>query len=528
MVPHHQVDHSSRITLRHHSGSSQEPADNAVDVCLVVEGCYPYRRGGVSNWVDTLLRDQAALSFAVISIQPPGLELPPLYSLPSNVRAFHRLPLGPTTHAWRRMHPLADDVLDELVDTLADFSTTGKLQMLARIIQLARDVMTLNAIALTDLVDSKLGWDIACRMYRKTAPKVSFREYYWAWRALFGGLLAIIACPLPRATVFHSVSTGFAGLLAARAAHETGRPALLTEHEIYANERLIELLMADWISDDIDLSLSVHDRRVSLRSFWIGCFESYARTCYEASSAIITLFSENQAFQCELGAELEKLRIIPNGINSNTFARLPRAPADGPPTVALIGRVVPVKDVKTFLLSVRLARSRLPALKALVVGDLEEDASYAAQCEAFARELDLGDCVQFTGVVDVTQILPRLHAMVLTSLSEAQPLAILEAGATGVPCIATDVGGCREMVLGTAARENDAEPGGIITRPLAPTDTAEAMVTLLSDPGLRGRRGDALQARVRRFYDKGEFCRAYAALYEEFRQMPTAGTEKDT
>jgi glycosyltransferase involved in cell wall biosynthesis len=183
--------------------------------------------------------------------------------------------------------------------------------------------------------------------------------------------------------------------------------------------------------------------------------------------------------------------------------------------------------VKTFLLSVRLARARFPALTALVVGDLEEDASYAAQCKALAHELDLGGCVQFTGAVDVTQILPRLHVMVLTSLTEAQPLAILEAGATGVPCIATDVGGCREIVLGTTAREDDAEPGGIITRPLAPADTAEAMVTLLSDHGLRRRYGDALQARVRRFYDKAEFCRAYSALYGEFRQAPTVGTTKD-
>jgi polysaccharide biosynthesis protein PelF len=523
MGRHHQADYP----LRHQSGPSRQPADDAVDVCLVVEGCYPYRRGGVSNWVDTLLRDQAALSFAVISIQPPGIELPPLYSLPSNVRTFHRLRLGPTAQAWRRMHRLADDPLDELVDALADFVRTGKLRTLARIIQLARKVATRNAIALTDLVDNKLGWDIACRMYRKTAPKVSFREYYWAWRALFGGLLAVIACPLPRATVFHSVSTGFAGLLVARAAHETGRPALLTEHGIYANERLIELLMADWISDDIDLSLSVYDQRVSLRSFWIGCFESYARTCYEASGAIITLFSDNQAFQRELGAEPAKLRVIANGVDSDTFARLPRAPADGAPTVALIGRVVPVKDVKTFLLSVRLARSRLPALTALVVGDLEEDASYAAQCKALAHELGLGDCVQFTGAVDVTQILPRLHVMVLTSLTEAQPLAILEAGATGVPCIATDVGGCREIVLGTAAREDDAEPGGIVTRPLAPAETAEAMVTLLSDHGLRRRCGDALQARVRRFYDKAKFCRAYSALYGEFRQAPTVGMTMD-
>jgi polysaccharide biosynthesis protein PelF len=501
----------------------QELDGEEVDVCLIVEGCYPYRRGGVSNWVDTLLRDQAARTFAVIAIQPPEIEPAPLYPLPPNVRSLRRLELGGRASARRWAEPQSD-AAGELTDALVDFSRNGGLRTLMRVAASARAAAGQSPDVLAGLVDTRLGWEIACRMYRETAPSVSFRDYYWTWHALFGGLFAVLACPLPRAAVFHAASTGFAGLLAARAAIETGRPALLTEHGIYTNERLIEVLMADWISDDIELSLSVHDRRVSLRSFWIGCFESYARACYEASSVIVSLFSDNQAFQRELGAEPAKLRMIPNGVSWRDFAELPVASADAPPTVALIGRVVAFKDIKTFLFAVRLAREALPDLKAFVLGDLQEDAAYATQCQTLAHELGLADCVAFTGTIDVARTLPRMHVMVLTSLTESQPLAILEAGAAGVACIATDVGACREMLLGSRERVNDGDPGGIITRPMAPKEIADAMVSLLTDHDLRGRCGKALQARVRRYYDRDHVREAYAALYAAYCDAPSAAT----
>ena len=499
----------------------QELAGEAVDVCLIVEGCYPYRRGGVSNWVDSLLRDQAARTFAVISIQPPDIEPPPLYSLPPNVRSLRRLELGARAGArrWAEPQPAA---AGELTDALVDFSRSGGLQTLMRVAASARMAARQSTDALAGLVDTRLGWKIACRMYRETAPSVSFRAYYWTWRALFGGLFAVLAFPLPRAAVFHTASTGFAGLLAARAAIESGRPALLTEHGIYTNERLIEVLMADWISDDIELSLSVHDRRVDLRSFWIDCFESYAGACYEASSVIVSLFSDNQAFQSDLGAEPTKLRVIPNGVSWRDFADLPVASNDAPPTVALIGRVVAFKDIKTFLFAVRLTREALPDLRAFVLGDLEEDAAYAAQCQTLAQGLGLADCVAFTGNIDVAPMLPRLHLMVLTSLTESQPLAILEAGAAGVACITTDVGACREMLLGSRDRGDDGDPGGIITRPMAPKEIADAMVSLLTDHDLRRRCGKALQARVRRYYDRDHVREAYAALYDAYCDTPSA------
>jgi glycosyltransferase involved in cell wall biosynthesis len=494
------------------------PPQSEVDVCLIVEGCYPYRRGGVSNWVDTLLRDQPDVSFTLISIQPPGTEATPLYALPPNLRAMWRLQLGGRARHWRE--PRAGASLGELAAALIEFCRIGGVAPLRRVSALTRATARGDDGAIVGIAGSRLGWEIACTMYREIAPSVSFRDFYWSWRALIGGLFEILACPLPPARIFHTASTGFAGLLAARAALETGRPALLTEHGIYTNERLIEVLAADWLSDDIDLSLSVDDRRVDLRSFWTDCFESYARTCYQASSAIIGLFSANQAFQRELGADPAKLRVIPNGVDWRSFAELPTPAADARPTVALIGRVVPCKDIKTFLFAVRSARERVADLCALVLGDVEEDAAYAAQCRRLADELGLAGCVEFTGVVDVRSFMPRLQVVVLTSLTESQPLAILEAGAAAIPCVATDVGACREMLLGVPKRANEGHPGGIVTRPLAPLEIADAIVTLLADPDLRRRCGRALQARVRRHYDRDGVRRAYAALYHGYCRAP--------
>ncbi len=485
----------------------------AVDVCLIVEGCYPYRRGGVSNWVDTLLRDQSTFSFAVVSIQPANAGPAALYSIPSNVRLLQRLELGRAArrHAWsdRRSNSWSA----ELADRLVEFSAAGGLQSFRRVLETVR-AASLDARDLSHLVDTRAGWDVACRMYRTSAHGISFRNYYWAWRALLGGLFATLAHPLPRARVFHAASTGFSGLLAARAAVETGRPALLTEHGIYTNERLIEILLADWISDDIEVGFSVRERRPSLRSFWIDCFESYARTCYEASETIVTLFSENQTFERDLGADPAKLRVIPNGVHARSYSGLPIAPTDATPTVALIGRVVPIKDVKTFLLAVRAAREQVVNLKGFVLGDLAEDPAYARQCRAFASELGLDGCVEFTGTVDVAEMLPRLHVVVLTSLSESQPLVILEAGAAGVPCIASDVGACREMILGRSRGDGDDDPGGMITPPLAPRDVADAMIRMLRDHDFRRRCGKSLRKRVRQYYDRDKVREAYRELYQ--------------
>jgi glycosyltransferase involved in cell wall biosynthesis len=353
-------------------------------------------------------------------------------------------------------------------------------------------------------------------MYDVIMPHASFLHFYWAWRALFGGLFATLKAPLPRARVYHTISTGYAGMFAARAALETGRPAIITEHGIYTNERRIEILTADWIVDTVEKGLSVNDDRVDLRDVWIKAFDAYARACYDVCGAITTLYRDNQRLQMSLGAQPEKLKIIANGIELGRFCDLARAGSEIRPTIALIGRVVPIKDVKTFILAAAALRDRVPQLRVLVLGPTDEDPAYFQECSELVREVGLQETLTFMGAVNLVDYLPQIHVVVLTSLSEAQPLVLLEAGAAGIPCVTTDVGSCREILEG-AGEDAVFGSGGLVTNLVAPGQTADAIFGLLQDEERRRALGDRLCERVRRQYRSEQARAEYSSLYRQFR-----------
>src|SRR5262252_10339580 len=176
-------------------------------------------------------------------------------------------------------------------------------------------------MSLYDLLESREAFETVRGMYATLMPQASFLQFYWAWRALCGGLFATLKLELPDTRIYHAVSTGYAGLLAARAAVETGRPALVTEHGIYTNERRIEILQADWIVDTVDKGFSIHDPRRDLRDFWTRAFESYARACYQACAEVITLHGANQPAQTLHGAETPRMKIIPNGVDYRSLSQ---------------------------------------------------------------------------------------------------------------------------------------------------------------------------------------------------------------
>ena len=493
-------------------------AARPADVCIIVEGCYPYVSGGVSGWIDWLIRSQPTTSFSVVSLWPAPSPHPPRYAMPANAVAFHPLYLqtfGSTPSQSGRL-PRG---LDRFSDALQRFMTTGGVDALTTLTEAIAVVE--RDMPLDDIFNSPVAWEVVQDMYRGRMPYGSFLHYFWAWRALLGGLFATLEFPLPEAKVYHTISTGYAGLLAARAAQETGRPAILTEHGIYTNERRIELLMADWVADTIEKGHTLDDPRLDLRDMWIQAFEAYARTCYEACDPVITLYEDNQKVQQLLGAGVGRCRVIANGIDVERFASLARAADTDTPTVALIGRVVPIKDVQAFITAVRLLRENVPILRALVMGPVDEDPEYTAECRELATNLGLDDCLEFTGPVNILDYLPRIHVVVLTSLSESQPLTLLEAGAAGIPFVATNVGSCREIIEGRGDERPALGPGGIVTGLVAPNQIAAALQRLLTDHVLRRSYGDTLRQRVRATYTSERASRAYADLYLELRNRPT-------
>jgi glycosyltransferase involved in cell wall biosynthesis len=487
------------------------------DVCIIVEGCYPYVPGGVSSWIDWLIRSQPETTFSVVALWPKPTAQPPRYKLPANALALHHVYIQDFGARPVATAPRVEAV-EEIGAALRDLMAVGGIGPLARV---GRELATLRrSVSLPAFFNSPLAWQVARQSYDADMPHGSFLHFFWAWRALLGGLLATLECPLPRARIYHTISTGYAGVLAARAALEAGRPSILTEHGIYTNERRIELLMADWVADTVDKGHALADPRLDLRDMWVRAFEAYARTCYEGCAEVVTLFEDNQAAQRALGAAPASLRVIANGIALERFAGIAPASPASRPTVALIGRVVPIKDVKTFITAAGILRERMPQLSALVLGPTDEDPAYFEECRALVAELRLEGCVEFTGAVDIAAHMPRIHVVALTSLSESQPLVILEAGAAGIPFVATNVGSCREIIDGRPDEHPALGPGGIVTNLVSPVETAAAMQQLLTDHALRRRCGEALRARVSRLYTSAEAAASYRDLYARHMVAP--------
>jgi glycosyltransferase involved in cell wall biosynthesis len=124
---------------------------------------------------------------------------------------------------------------------------------------------------------------------------------------------------------------------------------------------------------------------------------------------------------------------------------------------------------------------------------------------ALAGSLGLGEQLVFTGETNPGPWYRRLDMLCLTSVSEGQPLVVLEAMAAGLPVVCTDVGGCAELV----------GPAGIVTAPCAPLATANALLRLCADRALRQRLGAAGRARVRQRHDADAVHRTYGRLYAE-------------
>jgi len=485
------------------------------DVCLILEGSYPYVAGGVSSWVHELIEIQPHLRFHLLILLARDSDRKLKYSLPENVVGTTEVTLQSLFPGRARLTH-SERIIQQIEPALNNLMHDGGLQDLDDLLTVLSEYK--GKIGRNFLLNSPEVWEMLLRMYQQDFSRTSFLDYFWTWRGLLGGLYSVLLGELPKAKVYHSVSTGYAGLYLARAKIETGHPTILTEHGIYTNERHIEIAMADWLHEDHDSpqGMSVEWSGRDIRDLWMHSFQSYSRACYSASNRIITLFEGNQKFQLNDGAQERLMEVIPNGVDYERYKKLQNEQRGSNFVVALIGRVVPIKDIKTYIRAIARVKEILPEIRAYVLGPFEEDPEYYNECQQIVHHLGLENELEFTGRVDLTEWMERIDINVLTSISEGQPLVILEAGAAGIPTIATDVGACREMIEGDSRENPSLGSGGIIVPLSNPAATAEAIIQLLSDQSLLQNSGRALQERVRLYYNKVDLQEKYRTLYHEY------------
>lgn len=499
----------------------------SADVCLVLEGTYPYVSGGVSGWAHELIKEQPDKRFTLFCLVPPGSikkGLVSKFEIPENVVGIQNVELQYLPKYRRRMKPAARHrLMQQFKEPLLKLQTDASLEDLEHLLNLIGS--TKYPLGRETLTDSPEAFELLTDMYEESLPTSSFLDYFWSWRALLGGLFSVLTCEYPKAGVYHSLCTGYAGLFLARVSLESKRPVLLTEHGIYTNERRIEIGTAEWLDDQQSLNLNVDMRmtRKNLRDFWIDSFIGYSRLAYQVAEKSITLYEGNKELQIEDGADPENLLVIPNGIDYDSYSKIPLK-TEGRPTVGFIGRVVPIKDVKTLIRACISLRESVPDVQVWIMGPTEEDEEYFEECQSLVQHNELDDVVQFMGRVNIKDYLGKIDVLVLTSLSEAQPLVILEAGAVGVPSVATDVGSCSELIYGSPAEDPPLGEGGAICPLAAPNAVADSLAKLLNDRAYFERCSKTIKERVDLYYRKELQHQAYRDLYEQFIDAPPVDT----
>ena len=300
------------------------PTAPVADVCLLLEGTWPYVRGGVSSWVNQLILGLPDLTFSVFFIggqkDAYGKRH---YPIPDNVLHIEEHFLET---AWSSPNPQARQGSSETEKALRDlhrffhYPETPDVEEGDALL----DLLAEGRIGREDFLHSKASWEAITAGYERYCTDPSFVNYFWTLRSMQAPvfMLAEAARRMPRARMLHSISTGYAGLLGCILQRRWGCRYLLSEHGIYTKERKIDLAQASWIAENPDEQLSTGlDAEVSyIRRLWIRFFERVGLLTYRAANPIVALYEGNRQRQVLDGAEPRRTRVIPNGIDLDAWA----------------------------------------------------------------------------------------------------------------------------------------------------------------------------------------------------------------
>ena len=508
------------------SKPARKPSPVPADVGLLLEGTYPYVSGGVSSWVHQIINGFPDLTFAICFLgsrrQDYGEKK---FQLPTNVVHLEEHYLSEAGGA----PPVAamggdTEMFDINRELHAYFREPKRLaeRGAAVLEQLSGELE--GRMDRSQFLYSEASWNYTAEQYREHCTDPSFVDYFWTVRTMHTPIwvLSAIVENFPPVRCYHTVSTGYAGFLGALLKRRHGKSLILSEHGIYTKERRIDLYAARWIADNRTVLQRDPTQAGYFRALWIRFFEALGRMCYDASDQIIALYEANRLRQVQDGAQAARTSNIANGIDVVRFGALRVLRPDTiPPIMCLIGRVVPIKDIKTFIRATRIIVGRRPDVEAWIAGPEEESPAYVLECRELVKSLGLENNVKFLGFQKLTELLPKIGLMVLSSISEALPLVILEGYAAGVPTVSTDVGSCRQLVYGLDDEDRALGASGAVVGIADPQALAEAALHFLSDADAWHKAAQAGILRVERYYTHPVMFGRYRAVYERALQGPS-------
>lgn len=465
-------------------------------ICIVAEGCYPYVVGGVSGWIHSMIKSFPKVEFVLLTIVSNRSQRGKFaYVLPENLTAVYETYLEdfdwghkPKRGKRTRLSPREYSALRSIISNEnVDWDTVFEM-------------FQKDKFSIDDLLMGADFLEIVKEYYHQRYPYIVFSDFLWTMRSIYMPLFLILQTKLPKADIYHCAATGYAGVLGSMAKHFYRSGLLISEHGIYTREREEELLKASWVAG-------------IYKNIWIDQFRKMSGLAYERADVVTSLYQHAKQLQLEMGCPEEKTEVTPNGIDTERFASLPGKNKEDEQyiNIGAVLRVTPIKDVKTMIRAFAFAKEKDERLRLWIMGPCDEDKEYAEECFQLVEALRVRDII-FTGRVDVREYLGRMDFTILTSISEGQPLTILESFAARKPAIATDVGNCRELLYG---EQDGYGTAGILTHIMNVSEIAAAINELAASRQLCEKMGESGYKRVVNRYRVQQMRKAYARIYEQ-------------
>jgi len=216
--------------------------------------------------------------------------------------------------------------------------------------------------------------------------------------------------------------------------------------------------------------------------------------------------------------ETGKFRVVPYGFDLSRFAssahlrtaaRSQLGIGSRDVLLVFVGRLVPIKRLDVLLQAVARAHGENPHVRLALVGE----GTSRAELERLATNLGLASVVRFLGFrEDVVPILAAGDVAVLSSANEGSPLALIEAGAAGLPAIATAVGGVPEVLTPET---------GVLVPAGDHASLATAILRVSGNASLREKMGVAARARSHDRFSLSATVNRVSTIYEELLRVRT-------
>lgn len=252
-------------------------------VCIVAEGCYPYVVGGVSGWINSMIKSFPNIEFILLTIVANrSVRGKFVYELPENLTQVYELYLedceweeGERERKVRKRFHLSKKERTELTNLVMNRKIEWGVIF---------DLFQRKGVSVDDLLMGPDFFQIVRECYKRQYANIVFSDFLWTMRSIYLPLFWTLKMKVPQADLYHCVATGYAGVLGSMAKYFHNSSLLISEHGIYTREREEELIKANWVKG-------------VYKNIWIEQFKKMSLLAYQKADTV-TCFARAETANC--------------------------------------------------------------------------------------------------------------------------------------------------------------------------------------------------------------------------------------